>query len=165
MNFHPLLVHFPVALLTIYALLELAGLSRLGKLSYWFYLKAMFLIIGSLASIPAAIAGLAIKPLFGGAPEVVNLVNTHENFAIATIVVFCVLAFSYVLTWIRRDAPSVRLGALEQLVQLTQKPPVIVSLAIVGLILVTITGALGGSISYGPNVDPVVSLIYKLLIH
>ena len=32
-----------------------------------------------------------------------------------------------------------------------------------GLVAVTITGALGGALVYGPDVDPFVSLIYRLL--
>ena len=34
--------------------------------------------------------------------------------------------------------------------------------ALVGLIALTITGALGGSLIYGPAVDPIVELVYRL---
>lgn len=35
-------------------------------------------------------------------------------------------------------------------------------LALLGIIAVTITGALGGAISHGANTDPVVQMIYNL---
>jgi hypothetical protein len=37
-------------------------------------------------------------------------------------------------------------------------------LAIVGLILITVTGALGGILVYGPDVDPVAKLLYSLIV-
>jgi hypothetical protein len=43
-------------------------------------------------------------------------------------------------------------------------PAVLVLLALAGLCAVTITGGLGGSMVYGPNADPVVTLIYKLFV-
>ena len=35
-------------------------------------------------------------------------------------------------------------------------------IALVGIVVITITGALGGAIVYGPEVDPIVSVIYHL---
>ncbi|MFZ2804398.1 MAG: DUF2231 domain-containing protein [Patescibacteria group bacterium] len=173
MNFHPILVHFPVALFTIYALLEIVSLTRLGKLPYAFYVKAIFVILGALSSVPALIAGLAIKPLFGGDPTLVHLVNTHETFAIMTSVLFAILALAYVVAWIHKDLPNwhpkspgmSKMWDLKvRVAQMVLKPVCIIPLALIGLGLVTVTGALGGAIAYGPNVDPAVSLIYKLLI-
>src|SRR5665213_3563812 len=100
MNVHPLLVHFPIALLTIYALLEVASLTRLGKLSYWFYLKATFLILGALSTIPAILAGEVIKSSYSSSPDFAHLVSVHSRFGIATAVVFSVLAAAYFVVWI-----------------------------------------------------------------
>ena len=50
MNIHPLLVHFPIALLTIYSLLELVPFKQIYRQSYWFYTKAIILIIGSIST-------------------------------------------------------------------------------------------------------------------
>lgn len=36
--------------------------------------------------------------------------------------------------------------------------------ALIGLWMVSITGALGGAIAYGPNIDPFVSIVYHWLI-
>ncbi|MEK7110290.1 MAG: hypothetical protein AAB759_00205 [Patescibacteria group bacterium] len=39
MNIHPAFVHFPIALLTIYAVLELARFRFFTARPYWFHLK------------------------------------------------------------------------------------------------------------------------------
>lgn len=42
------------------------------------------------------------------------------------------------------------------------RSPFLPFLALIGLIAITMTGALGGAIVYGPNVDPVVKFVYSL---
>ena len=52
------------------------------------------------------------------------------------------------------------LGKIESLVL---ESFIVALAALAGLIAISITGALGGAIVYGPDVDPVVSLVYHLL--
>jgi len=160
-----MLVHFPVALFTVYALLEIASLTRLGKQAYWFYVKAVVVLFGSVASCAAATAGLLIKPLFSGEPTIERLVTTHETFAITTVVVFALIAFGYAVAWIRKDMPAIRLpGFVNGVSVFLQRTVVRMVLAGIGLACVTITGAIGGAIAYSPTVDPAVSLIYRIFI-
>lgn len=63
-NIHPLLVHFPIALLTVYSLLEAVPLKRIQKLPYWFYVKAVLLITGTISILPTILAGLVIEDQF-----------------------------------------------------------------------------------------------------
>ena len=44
MNIHPIFVHFPIALLTLYSLAELIRWRRITELAYWFYVKAFAMI-------------------------------------------------------------------------------------------------------------------------
>ena len=39
----------------------------------------------------------------------------------------------------------------------------VILLALVGLVCITITGGLGGTMVYGPNADPFFGVIYKLM--
>ena len=55
MNLHPIFVHFPIALFTLYALLECARFKKLQEQTYYFYLKAFLVITGGLASSAAYI--------------------------------------------------------------------------------------------------------------
>ena len=52
-----MVVHFPIALLTVYALMELVWSKRLRKNESWLYVKAAFLIIGLLGAYAALSTG------------------------------------------------------------------------------------------------------------
>jgi uncharacterized membrane protein len=172
MNLHPLFVHFPIALLTIYALLECVRIKRVQQAAATFYVKAVLVIVGFVSSIATYLSGEAIEDLVRGNRTLNQLVETHSNFALATIIVFGILAAAYKVQWIKRDGASLLpnlskrafMLKLYTVSDILLKPFVCVPLAVLGLILVTITGALGGSIVYGPDVDPAVKFIYQLII-
>lgn len=161
MDFHPIIVHFPVALLTCYGLMELIRIKRALASAHWFYIKAAFLLVGSAASFAAYKTGE-----FAAGEGRSALIATHARFAKFTIVVFGIMALVYLLKiispWIERKysvftkglefAEKIRVGWLGLLI------------ALAGLMAITVTGALGGAIAYGPTIDPVVSAVYYLLI-
>lgn len=175
MNIHPIFVHFPIALLTIYAVLEWLRFKKLLNWSPFFYIKLVFVVLGSIASYAALITGGIAEEAFAGTP-IAKIVEIHSNWAAYTIGIFSVLAVAYLVRWIEKDYPAAVLKinsnkvsgviwkVLSYLSELVQKPFVLVILSIIGLISVTITGALGGSIVYGNDVDPVVRFIYKFLV-
>lgn len=170
LNVHPIIVHFPVAFLTVYALLECVRFKRILQLPYIFYVKAVIVITGTLGSYAAFLSGNNIKSLYRGDAQMFALVNRHSQFAVATIWFFSFLALAYALDWCGRAQLPVRLNGrsrilLEKAIRIAHamvESPFIVIIAIVGLMLVTITGGLGGTIVYGPDIDPVASVIYKI---
>ena len=107
------------------------------------------------------------------------LVRLHGSFAFATVIYFCILAFFYLIDAIIRGVlpTSVNLiitAIIAKYTAVRKVWEVILVLkdfimdygflwifALVGLALITITGALGGAIAFGPNVDPVVYFIYN----
>jgi uncharacterized membrane protein len=171
MNIHPLFVHFPIALLTVYGVFELLRFKKLQAQSWWFYVKVIFVTIGFLGAIVALQTGELIEDQFERG-SLGPLMETHAFFATATTVVFGVLVGLYMVTWIRQlKARPTWFGKqgirqLWQLVQTVQgifyRPWILVLLALCGLVLITITGALGGALVYGSDIDPVVSVIYHL---
>jgi uncharacterized membrane protein len=165
LNVHPLLVHFPVALLTIYALLELLRFTRITALPYTFYVKATFVIIGTASSYAAYLSGLLIGPQFMQG-SLTKLVQMHGFFAMLTAVLYTVIALAYLFAWLKRaDAlKSPRLQRFGDRADRFVMSGWSVLTALIGLTLVTITGALGGAIAYGPDIDPFVSVIYTILI-
>ena len=78
MNIHPILVHFPIALLTTYAFFECIRFKKLMELREWFYIKATFLFLGGLGALAAAQAGDFGKQLY---PSARAIIQVHENFA------------------------------------------------------------------------------------
>ncbi len=164
MNIHPLFVHFPIALLTTYAVLELVAFRRLTQKPYWFYLKAFLAIVGGIMSVITAITGKIAKNLFENAGVNNPIVLVHSLWATATVVIFCLLGLSYAIAWIQKDKSLPLYGSRTFAASFSYffiATPVRFILAIVGLITVTITGALGAAIVYGPDLDPVVRFIYN----
>jgi len=168
LNIHPIMVHFPVALLTIYSLLELIRFKKLMEKPYWFYIKAAFSIVGAGAGYLTIGSGLLIYSSFakGG---LTKLVDTHKNFAETTVALFTLIGASYAVAWINKDATAnfkqnPFWQFLSKISEFVLTPGVIIILALLGLLLVTITGSLGGAIAFGPDLDPAVHFFYHLLI-
>ena len=120
-RFHPTLVHFPIALLTIAALAEVLG--RVRREPFFFQTAWFCLAIGALASIPAAVMGWVLAE--SGRHNADDLF-WHRWLGVAVTVLACAtLAFG-------RRFPKYRFALL---------------LAIAAL--VGITGHYGGYLSYG----------------
>ncbi|MDB5266550.1 MAG: hypothetical protein JWN89_365 [Parcubacteria group bacterium] len=146
MDLHPIIVHFPVALLTLYAVLELVRFRKVMEQPYWFYIKGALAIFGSLGSLAAYATGPDAHP----APRILQM---HSNFATATLLVFAVIAFSYLFQWFKPNRYSA----------FVHRSYIIIPLALIGLVCVTITGGLGGAMVYGTHFDPFMAPIFKLL--
>lgn len=172
MDLHPIIVHFPIALLTVYGLMELIRVKILLKSESWFYVKASFVIIGvigafaSLSSGDAAAHQLADQTLR-------QLIGVHEGAAGTATTLFTILGVTYLLTWLdkhfRTKITKMFEGKIEKpwkyliiLKNFIYKTPIMWLLAIAGLVAITITGALGGAIVYGPNADPIITIVYNL---
>ncbi|MDR3642390.1 MAG: hypothetical protein P4L74_02055 [Candidatus Doudnabacteria bacterium] len=116
MNLHPVFVHFPIALLTIYALMELVRFKKIMAQPYWFYLKAVFLMVGGLGALAATYTGdMARSAVRQGdfVPAIANfkqVLSTHENFAHLSVAIFGLLAAAYLFAWINKEIVSLRGG-------------------------------------------------------
>src|SRR5690606_10357922 len=87
---HPQLAHFPIALLLIAvvpAVIWCITTDRRWMLAGWFITVA-----GAAGAVAAYVTGDTVKGQSEGVPIVEALVDTHEKFAIATLIVSLVLA-------------------------------------------------------------------------
>lgn len=173
MNIHPLFVHFPIALLVLYALFELVTpfIKNVVYRANIERAKALFVILGALTIIPTLATGDLAAELIGENA----LIERHEFFATATTVVFFLLAGGYALRVLDTLGWSVQLSRIHRvceyvfslwhfIARIIMGAPARFILAMLGLVLITITGGLGASIVYGPDIDPIVKFIYSLLL-
>lgn len=178
MNLHPIFVHFPIALLTVYALLEFIRFKKILAQQYWFYIKAILAILGAGAAWVALITGDAAKSaILHGIinPAVTNVrrvINIHENFAHLSTAIFSIIALIYLLAWLQRFefGQYIKNPAAAKIWELAVRvaPTVldngwIILLAVIGLACISITGALGGSMIYGTASDPFIKAVYNII--
>ena len=167
MNLHPLLVHFPIALLTLYAVLELG--RKFLKQDFWFYVKAVLVVCGVTGAGMAILSGLLIESQFSNATAAVEL---HSHIQEAASFFFGLLAVGYSISWLQRYLKidfGARFGTVgvwaAKYEHLVLETPVVYLLTLLAMTLIFVGSALGGAIAFGANVDPFTQIIYGLLVN
>ncbi len=128
---HPLIVHFPIALLFTSVFFDLLGIitekKNFRQTAFW------LLILGLIGGIVAAIFGAWSEEAVevAGVPELA--VDRHETFAVVTLIVFGILL---IFRWWIRNRWSVR----DRVIYLC--------VAMLGLLLLSTTGFYGGELVY-----------------
>lgn len=172
MDIHPIFVHFPIALLTVYSILELIRFEKITSQAYYFYVKACILIIGTLGAFASLSTGEMAERSVDRSLH--GLVEMHSTFAAISTWIFVVLSAIYLIIWISKTEYNQKLNnssfakiwniKLNIANKIFNNKVLMVTLAILGLMAITMTGALGGAIVYGPDVDPIVSFFYHLVM-
>ena len=168
-NIHPIVVHFPIALLTLYSLLEIISVGRLKNKSEMFWTKFILVTTGGITLLVARQAGSVAKHLVSD-HSLYPLISRHEQFANYSTAVFGVIAAGYMcialrrLNWRITTIVPVFWEFLYGIGDIITSNYLAKLLALVGIIALTITGALGGTIVYGQNNDPFTNFIYHLVI-
>jgi uncharacterized membrane protein len=170
MNIHPLFVHFPIALLTIYAMMQLVPLKWKKSFPWWNGAGAFLVTIGWLLTLPSGATGGIAEELV---KEKINpaLIEMHAMFAGFTIVIFFIFfAGEMVRVFKERgwgDSIASKNPLFFRVWNFKQKCSHVILdtfltkvVAVVGLLVLAVTGGLGGAIAYNPEIDPVVSTIY-----
>lgn len=164
MNIHPAFVHFPIALLIVYAVLECIRPSYVMKHRSWHDIKAAFVILGTLSAFAALSTGEMAEENLQGSQH--QLVELHSFFATASTWIFAILAVAYLIALVTEHVSALSSHSWWKTISgigaFIEKPFIAISLALLGIVSLTITGALGGALVYGPDVDPIVSFIYHL---
>ena len=178
MNIHPLFVHFPIGLLVAYSLLELCAYSfSIVRRQAWVApVKSFLLFAGVPAAFVAAITGSLAKELIAtpGGPNLA-VISLHESFALATILLYGVIAAASLVRVFELKGWGDRIGARNDLFARVWSFKkyiahhildtwLLPALALLALASITVTGARGASIVYGPEIDPFVSFIYSLFL-
>lgn len=173
MNIHPLIVHFPIGLLILYAGFEIVRVSWLVRQSWYFHIKAILAILGTLAAYAAIVTGGWFEESIPENAGISPVIEKHEMMASITATIFTIIALAYLFAWLQKEGviekcvtrmPWTRQGLviLEKLDRLILCAPVSIILALVGVVAIGLTGGLGAAMVYGPDIDPFVQIIYNL---
>lgn len=133
-RFHPVIVHFPIALLLIAALLELTAMIR-RNLPYGTAVRPI-LVLGTASAVVAVLLGFANAM---DNPQVGELILVFERHRLGGIVTAClaVVALGFGEWW--RQADNIRLARIYRIA------------LFMGALGVALTGHFGGVLIYGLN--------------
>jgi len=169
-SLHPAIVHLPIGMLTLYAVLEILSLKRLESHASYRYTKGIIVTAGVIGVMLALQSGEAAAHMHRVDRAILEW---HELMASTTTWLFGILAGIYVIAWIRDLEQMVRLekfpkikkvwDVLSRVANAFDKPIIRRLLALLAFIALSLTGILGGALVYGPDADFLVSFVTKLL--
>lgn len=160
-DLHPIFVHFPIALLMLYAGLEFLKFKAVESRFELFYTKAILVISGTLGGIIAAQFGEIAEEL-QRSTDLRQLIEIHSTFAGITNALGAIVSVIYIAAWLSRSKMNLPYRNILRSAERIVDSWIMIPLALATLIAISITGALGGAIVYGANADPFVSFVYKL---
>ncbi len=171
-DIHPISVHFPIALLTVYTIVQLIPPRITWRVSQIFFLNCFLLLTGSFGILVARQLG---DELEGTHREVAQLVQTHSQWATMSTALYGTLTVIYVFLILKKVEQNPQTPSIVRTIANVSQPIsslakflfdyyIVTFIAILGLIFITITGALGGAIVYGPDADPMVSFVTSWLV-
>lgn len=152
---HPAMVHFPIGLLSLYALLE--GVSIVPALaSRLFTAKLVLLFFGTVGAFVARYTGEHDEQYF---VQKIAALKLHEDLSLFVVIIFGFLLGIYAIDILLRIKKMKANFLTKFLVHQYVKS----FLAVAGFGILTIVGALGGSLVHGPEADPMVRFVTGLL--
>lgn len=164
-NIHPILVHFPIALLFLYSIIKILPCKKWLPNVEWTHLERAFLVVGVIGAFLALSSGESAQHLTHPNRQ---LVNMHANFAgLATFLYGALLVgeFLYVANPIM--LPKISLLYINKILitieNILCNNTFSKFIAFIALIAISITGILGGVMVYGVSADPVAGTVLKIL--
>lgn len=164
-NLHPIVVHFPVALLFLYSVIKLLPFKKWFPRVSWRHVELALLIPGLLGAFLANVTGEVAEHL---AQPNQKLVETHSFMALAATWMYGLLLAGEVLSWInanlisRLKSPLV-ISFFTFLRNILTHPIMSKLLVFIGFITISLTGLLGGIMVYGVSADPIAGIVLRIL--
>ncbi len=160
MQLHPLIVHFPIALRMVYCLILVVQLFWWRDNDKLNTIKHFCLIAGTVWGIAALQTGDASLDVYG----VSHISHAHEERAESTGNLFVVLSLLSIYTlqpWTEKFA---RDSKIRKVISTIISHRAMALVGIIGMLLITIIGALGWAIARGDKADAISQFVVKVLV-
>ncbi len=164
-NIHPIIVHFPIALLFLYSVIKILPFKKCLPSFAWMDVERVLLFFGVVGAFVASSTGEIAEHLVR--PDN-NLVEAHEFFAgLSTWLYGLILAGEILAIMSVAIRTKIKLQKYAPIVTFFEKilhnQKLCKLLAFFGIISITITGMLGGVMVYGLAADPLAPLVLQIL--
>ncbi len=164
-NIHPIFVHFPIAFLMLYSVIVILPLQKWFPSVAWRQIRNTLLIAGVIGAFVALQTGEIAEQLTQPNHD---LVEMHSTFATIATFSYSLILAGEILGWIQgwafRQMPSQRFQAVY--IKVRSFPThkfFVITLSLVGLVAIVVTGLLGGVLVYGLSADPVAPFVLRIL--
>ncbi len=158
-NIHPIFVHFPIAFLSLYSLIKILPARFFAQNRKSIERTLLFFgILGAFASLNTGeIAEHIVR-------KNRNIIEIHSLFASLSTFVFVFLGFLEFCSFLNTKSYfNLKFGKfLLFFSKLSERQFLTKTFAILGFILIFLTGVLGGVIVYGTSADPFAKYILDL---
>lgn len=168
-DIHPIIVHFPIALLFLYSIIKIIPFSRWFPRIAWKDMERVLLVVGLLGAFAALVTGNIAEEL--NRPNH-DLVEWHSTFAALTTWLYGALLVGELAAIVNMRF-AVRfsgtfLGTMftktSRFLELMLTHKVFSRLiALAALVSLALTGMLGGVLVYGTTADPLAGIVLRLL--
>jgi uncharacterized membrane protein len=164
-NIHPILVHFPIAMLFIYSVIKILPFKKWLPAVAWRDIERVLLVVGVMGAYAALATGEAAE---NSARLNRQLVEVHALFATLATWIYATLLVGEIAAFINTKQYQYKsLQWISPIVHFLERilcnERFSYIFALLGFIAISVTGMLGGVIAYGLTADPLAPLLLKVL--
>jgi uncharacterized membrane protein len=165
-NIHPILVHFPIAMLFMYSVIKIMPFKKWFPAVAWRDIERVLLVIGVLGAYAALASGETAENSIRLNRQ---LIEVHALFATLATWIYAALLVGEIAAIMnaKHYQYKQRFQWISPIVHFLERilcnKRFSYVFALIGFIAISVTGILGGVLAYGLSADPIAPYLIKIL--